>query len=68
MIGRRPSSGGEPEPIRDRRTRDRLQKRAKRAKLAEQGLTATGQPLKHPHLSTRHPEGCPCYDCLWGDR
>ncbi len=71
MMGFLPSDHGEPPPE-DRKTRDRRQKRKQRAKLYAQGLTATGKPMKNPNMSPRlrntHPEGCPCYDCLWGPK
>lgn len=52
------------------READRLYKRKRRAALYERGLTAEGKPLRHPECSSRlknkHPDDCPCWDCLYG--
>lgn len=63
---RRPFQGA--EPVLDARTRDRMQKRKKRAALRAQGLTAAGKPLKNPKYRrgvSAHPASCRCYDCLF---
>lgn len=60
---RRPFKGA--EPVLDSKTRDRLQKRKKRAALHARGLTAAGKPIRNMNLSSRCPSGCRCYDCLF---
>jgi len=57
------------------RRRKAEQKRAQRARRRAKGLTARGRPVKNPERQMRfltfhghHPQDCPCYDCLWGDK
>jgi len=57
------------------RRRKAEQKRAQRARRRAAGLTGAGKPLKDAALQARllvlhghHPQDCPCYDCLWGDK
>jgi len=79
MIARNPSTEGEPElvkPYADQRERERLKKRRQRARRYDRGLKADGTPVTNEELSLRgrefwepkHPDGCGCYDCLWGNR
>lgn len=55
-----------PEQQARRRARNLRYVHAKRLRYRQAGLNAEGKPRKEDWTVVgTHPQGCPCYDCLW---
>lgn len=61
-------------PERRREYEREKKQRWRQRRLYANGLTSSGTKLRFPArqeaqiaTTSRHPGGCPCYDCLWGD-
>lgn len=51
--------------------KNRAARQRMRQRNRARGLTGEGKPLTLPARSaamTLHPQGCVCFDCLWGHR